>query len=72
MTNAIDAAFAKAVSTLQKLSIWSAQYPALKPPQADRVELYGLYKQATEGDISDQNVSFPTGDSQESDVARWK
>ena len=72
MTNAIDTAFAKAVSTLQKLSIWSAQYPALKPPQADRVELYGLYKQATEGDISDQNVPFPTGDSQESDVARWK
>lgn len=72
MSNAIDTAFAKAVSTLQTLSTWSTLRTVLKPPQADRVELYGLYKQATEGDISDQSVPFPTGDSPESDIARRK
>ncbi|QPG75628.1 hypothetical protein FOA43_002985 [Brettanomyces nanus] len=46
----VDRAFNKAVSAIQTLSTWSQNDSLPKPPLTNRVKLYALYKQATEGD----------------------
>ncbi len=43
-----------------------------RPPSADRLKLYGLYKQSTEGDV-DGVMDRPRGESEEikSDQEKW-
>ncbi|VEU23469.1 DEKNAAC104596 [Brettanomyces naardenensis] len=76
MSEYIDTAFVKAVSAMRAVSLWTTDNSLPRPPSADRVKLYGLYKQATEGDMAG-SMKCPMGDSAEDEVARrrwiaWK
>lgn len=42
-----------------------------RPPQADRLKLYGLYKQSMEGDV-DGVMDRPSGKSEEVEAERGK
>jgi acyl-CoA-binding protein len=47
MADSIDRVFAHALSTVRKIP----RTGSLRPPSADRLRLYGLYKQSMEGDV---------------------
>ncbi|ODV95839.1 hypothetical protein PACTADRAFT_49284 [Pachysolen tannophilus NRRL Y-2460] len=71
MSDTIDRVFVKAIATIQTLSTRSGSGSLQRPPLENRIKLYGLYKQATEGNISPM-FSRPVGSSQEDDAARRK
>jgi len=48
MADAIDLAFSKAITSIKTLS---SRKGLPQPPVENRIHLYGLYKQATEGDV---------------------
>src|SRR5579871_973226 len=77
-SNNTDRVFAHAVSTVKKIPRAAG---TSRPPLADRLlvlfrtniflnQLYGLYKQATEGDIP-EIISRPDGDGDEYGRAKW-
>lgn len=71
MTSSIDRAFDCALGAVQGMSTSCTR----RPPQATRAKLYGLYKQATEGDMT--GCEYPSGDSAQDESARrqwvaWK
>lgn len=47
----VDRVFVKAISTIRALSSRSNYGSLPRPPAESRIKLYGLYKQATEGDV---------------------
>ncbi|KAG7666454.1 uncharacterized protein J8A68_000018 [[Candida] subhashii] len=51
MSDSVDRVFAKAITTIRALSSRSNYGSLPRPPAENRVKLYGLYKQATEGDV---------------------
>ncbi|ODV84414.1 hypothetical protein CANARDRAFT_24184 [[Candida] arabinofermentans NRRL YB-2248] len=71
MSDSIDRVFVKAISTIRTLSTRSSHSSLPRPPLANRVKLYGLYKQATEGDVSGI-VDRPTGIKPEDEAAKRK
>lgn len=50
-TNTPDRVFVKAITTIRALSSRSSYGLLPRPPAENRIKLYGLYKQATEGDV---------------------
>ncbi|KAK9478968.1 acyl CoA binding protein-domain-containing protein [Lipomyces japonicus] len=73
MSDSIDRVFTQALATIPLVSNTKAM-SGLKgpiPPIKDRIHLYGLYKQATEGDV-DQFMARPTGDTEEDEQGRKK
>lgn len=52
MSDSIDRVFSKAVTTIKTLSTRSGYGSLPRPPLETRINLYGLYKQLTEGDIA--------------------
>ncbi|KAK9324717.1 acyl CoA binding protein-domain-containing protein [Lipomyces orientalis] len=73
MADSIDRVFAQALATIRALSNPKVipATPIQRPPIEDRIHLYGLYKQATEGDV-DVLMERPTGDREEDEAARKK
>ncbi|KAK9366155.1 acyl CoA binding protein-domain-containing protein [Lipomyces kononenkoae] len=73
MADSIDRVFAKALSTIRLLSNPKVipVTPIQRPPIEDRIHLYGLYKQATEGDVV-VLMERPKGDREEDEAARKK
>ncbi|ODQ81021.1 hypothetical protein BABINDRAFT_160440 [Babjeviella inositovora NRRL Y-12698] len=51
MSDSIDRVFVQAISTIRTLSTRSGYGSLPRPPVESRVHLYGLYKQATEGNV---------------------
>ncbi|KAI5961151.1 hypothetical protein CANMA_003925 [Candida margitis] len=51
MSDSVDRVFVKAISTIRALSSRSNYGSLPRPPAESRIKLYGLYKQATEGDV---------------------
>lgn len=51
MSDPIDRVFVKAITTIRALSSRSNYGTLPRPPAENRVKLYGLYKQATEGNV---------------------
>ncbi|KAG5419329.1 hypothetical protein I9W82_003096 [Candida metapsilosis] len=51
MSDSVDRVFVKAISTIRALSSRSNYGSLPRPPPESRIKLYGLYKQATEGDV---------------------
>ncbi|WLF79817.1 hypothetical protein PVL30_003583 [Lodderomyces elongisporus] len=51
MSDSVDRVFVKAIATIRALSSRSNYGSLPRPPAENRVKLYGLYKQATEGDV---------------------
>ncbi len=66
--NGIDRVFVSALNTIKRLPK-SPSSP--KPPLGDRLLLYGLFKQAMEGDV-DQVMPRPIGEGDEEDASREK
>ncbi|KAK4990308.1 hypothetical protein LTR50_002633 [Elasticomyces elasticus] len=66
MADSVDRVFGHALNTVNKIRSGSQ-----KPPVADRLKLYGLYKQSMEGDV-DGVQTRPTGTSPEADKERDK
>ncbi|KAI3397067.1 hypothetical protein diail_11303 [Diaporthe ilicicola] len=58
MADSVDRVFVHALSTVKKVP----KTGALRPPPSDRMQLYGLYKQAMEGDV-DGVMDRPTANS---------
>ncbi|KAK9364275.1 acyl CoA binding protein-domain-containing protein [Lipomyces starkeyi] len=73
MADSIDRVFAQALNTIRALSNPKVipATPIQRPPIDDRIHLYGLYKQATEGDV-DVLMERPRGDREEDEAARKK
>ncbi|KAK9237130.1 acyl CoA binding protein-domain-containing protein [Lipomyces kononenkoae] len=73
MADSIDRVFAQAGNTIRALSNPKVipATPIQRPPIEDRIHLYGLYKQATEGDV-DVLMERPKGDREEDEAARKK
>lgn len=65
----VDEAFVRAIYTIKALS--RGPNAIEKPSDEARIELYGLYKQATEGDI-EGIMPRPDGDSPQAEVNRRK
>ncbi|KAF2730559.1 hypothetical protein EJ04DRAFT_555367 [Polyplosphaeria fusca] len=59
MSDSVDRVFSHALNTVNKIRTGSQ-----KPPSATRLKLYGLYKQAMEGDV-DGIMERPEGNAQE-------
>ncbi|KAF2627059.1 hypothetical protein BU25DRAFT_491575 [Macroventuria anomochaeta] len=66
MADSVDRVFSHALNTVNKIRTGSQ-----KPPSATRLRLYGLYKQAMEGDV-DGIMDRPEGDSEQDQRAREK
>ncbi|KAF1979158.1 hypothetical protein BU23DRAFT_523747 [Bimuria novae-zelandiae CBS 107.79] len=66
MSDSVDRVFSHALNTVNKIRTGSQ-----KPPSATRLKLYGLYKQAMEGDV-DGIMERPEGNSDEEKRAREK
>ncbi|PSN68164.1 hypothetical protein BS50DRAFT_620553 [Corynespora cassiicola Philippines] len=66
MSDSVDRVFSHALNTVNKIRTGSQ-----KPPSATRLKLYGLYKQAMEGDV-DGIMERPEGDTEEAHRAREK
>ncbi|KAL1591362.1 hypothetical protein SLS60_012061 [Paraconiothyrium brasiliense] len=66
MSDSVDRVFSHALNTVNKIRTGSQ-----KPPSATRLQLYGLYKQAMEGDV-DGIMERPDGNSEEVKRAREK
>lgn len=63
--------FVKAITIIKALSTRSGYGSLPRPPLESRVGLYGLYKQATEGDV-EGIIARPTGNSKEDVAAKNK
>ncbi|EMG50416.1 hypothetical protein G210_4538 [Candida maltosa Xu316] len=63
--------FVKAISTIKALSSRSNYGSLPRPPAESRIKLYGLYKQATEGDV-DGVMPRPVGFTPEDEGAKKK
>ncbi|CAD1812208.1 Acyl CoA binding family protein [Candida parapsilosis] len=71
MSDSVDRVFVKAISTIRALSSRSNYGSLPRPPAESRIKLYGLYKQATEGDV--RNVMpRPVGFTPEDEGAKKK
>ncbi|KAJ4289882.1 hypothetical protein N0V90_011215 [Kalmusia sp. IMI 367209] len=66
MADSVDRVFSHALNTVNKIRTGSQ-----KPPSATRLKLYGLYKQAMEGDV-DGIMERPEGNNEEEHRAREK
>ncbi|EUC36342.1 hypothetical protein COCCADRAFT_34333 [Bipolaris zeicola 26-R-13] len=66
MSDSVDRVFSHALNTVNKIRTGSQ-----KPPSAIRLRLYGLYKQAMEGDV-DGIMDCPRGNDDQSQRAREK
>ncbi|KAF1961540.1 hypothetical protein CC80DRAFT_464503 [Byssothecium circinans] len=66
MSDSVDRVFSHALNTVNKIRTGSQ-----KPPSATRLKLYGMYKQAMEGDV-DGIMERPEGSSEEAHRAREK
>ncbi|KAF2652839.1 hypothetical protein K491DRAFT_695266 [Lophiostoma macrostomum CBS 122681] len=66
MSDSVDRVFSHALNTVNKIRTGSQ-----KPPSATRLKLYGLYKQAMEGDV-DGIMDRPEGSEEEVHRAREK
>ncbi|KAK9457148.1 acyl CoA binding protein-domain-containing protein [Dipodascopsis uninucleata] len=72
MADSIDRVFQQALATIRALSNPKTMpIPLPRPPIEDRIHLYGLYKQATEGDV-DLLILRPSGEREEDEAARKK
>ncbi|KAK9314877.1 acyl CoA binding protein-domain-containing protein [Lipomyces starkeyi] len=73
MADSIDRVFSQALSTIRAVSNPKVipATPIQRPPIEDRIHLYGLYKQATEGNV-DVLMERPRGDREEDEAARKK
>lgn len=70
-TNDLDRVFFKAITTIRALSSRSNYGTLPRPPAENRIRLYGLYKQATEGDV-DGVMPRPVGFTLEDEGAKKK
>ncbi|KAL5116697.1 hypothetical protein ACEQ8H_005446 [Pleosporales sp. CAS-2024a] len=66
MSDSVDRVFSHALNTVNKIRTGSQ-----KPPSATRLRLYGLYKQAMEGDV-DGIMERPDGTSEQAQRAKEK
>ncbi|KAF9701648.1 hypothetical protein EKO04_000365 [Ascochyta lentis] len=66
MADSVDRVFSHALNTVNKIRTGSQ-----KPPSATRLRLYGLYKQAMEGDV-DGIMDRPEGNTEQEQRAREK
>ncbi|KAI9792752.1 MAG: hypothetical protein M1835_007663 [Candelina submexicana] len=66
--NSVDRVFVYALNTVKKLP----RSGSARPPPADRLQLYGLYKQSMEGDV-DRVMDRPGGEGEEiqAERSRW-
>ncbi|KAH3661199.1 hypothetical protein OGAPHI_006606 [Ogataea philodendri] len=71
MSDSIDRVFVKAIATIRTLSTRSPKSSLPRPPLSNRVKLYGLYKQATEGDVTGL-MDRPIGSRPEDEAAKRK
>lgn len=71
MSDSIDRVFVKAITTIRALSSRSNYGTLPRPPAENRIKLYGLYKQATEGNV-DGVMPRPIGFSIEDEGAKKK
>ncbi|KAK6887004.1 Autophagy-related protein 37 [Candida tropicalis] len=71
MSDSVDRVFVKAISTIRALSSRSNYGSLPRPPAENRIKLYGLYKQATEGDV-DGIMPRPVGFTPEDEGAKKK
>ncbi|KAJ9102174.1 hypothetical protein QFC19_004913 [Naganishia cerealis] len=71
MSDSIDRVFVKAISTIRALSSRSNYGSLPRPPADSRIKLYGLYKQATEGNV-DGVMPRPVGFTLEDEGAKKK
>ncbi|ODV91937.1 hypothetical protein CANCADRAFT_525 [Tortispora caseinolytica NRRL Y-17796] len=72
MSDSIDRVFVKAISTIRTIAeLDSLRGEQHRPPAEARLKLYGLYKQATEGDVEGIMVR-PVGHTAEDETARRK
>lgn len=67
----IDRVFVKAITTIRALSSRSSYGMLPRPPAENRVKLYGLYKQATEGNVQGI-MTRPEGHTMEDEGAKKK
>ncbi|KAG5363503.1 Autophagy-related protein 37 [Yarrowia sp. B02] len=70
MSDSIDRVFVRAINTIRTLSSRPGYSSRPRPPLESRIQLYGMYKQATEGDVLGV-MARPAGES-ELDVAGQK
>lgn len=66
MSDSVDRVFVRALNTVRKIP--SAAGSTARPPLQDRLQLYGLYKQATEGDAQ----GLTTDDEDEGTRQKWE
>ncbi|KAK6455136.1 acyl CoA binding protein-domain-containing protein [Scheffersomyces xylosifermentans] len=71
MSDSVDRVFVKAITTIRALSTRSNYGSLPRPPAENRIKLYGLYKQATEGDV-DGIMPRPVGFTPEDEGAKKK
>jgi len=71
MSDSIDRVFVKAITTIRALSSRSNYGTLPRPPAENRIKLYGLYKQATEGNVEGV-MPRPMGFSLEDEGAKKK
>ncbi|EGV64339.1 hypothetical protein PSN45_003883 [Yamadazyma tenuis] len=71
MSDSIDRVFVKAITTIRALSSRSNHGSLPRPPAESRMKLYGLYKQATEGDV-EGIMARPIGFTLEDEGAKKK
>ncbi|KAI9791248.1 MAG: hypothetical protein M1833_001561 [Piccolia ochrophora] len=67
MSDSVDRVFVHALNTVKKIP----RTGSARPPPADRLKLYGLYKQSMEGDV-DSVMTRPTGDGDDTSAERDK
>ena len=61
-----DRVFVHALNTVKKLP----RTGSARPPSADRLKLYGLYKQSMEGDVRGV-MERPSGQGEEAEAQKW-
>lgn len=65
--------FVKAISTIRTLSTRTGYGSLPRPPLENRIKLYGLYKQSTEGDLRNiPNITRPVGTTPSDENAQRK
>ncbi|KAI9871115.1 MAG: hypothetical protein M1830_003300 [Pleopsidium flavum] len=67
MSDSVDRVFVHALNTVKKIP----RTGSARPPPADRLKLYGLYKQSMEGDV-DGVMERPSGDDNDVQAEREK
>ncbi|KAI0997177.1 Autophagy-related protein 37 [Podosphaera aphanis] len=71
MGDSVDRVFVHALNTVKKIP----KAGALRPPRADRLRLYGLYKQAMEGDVDgvmERPTSLAGGEDEDEDIEKFR